>query len=221
MNLKTIIRMYVQRIRPRARAELDWFIQQPTLLAAIENAALARNSRGERYSHQRRIKRAAIQEAFSLLSGASDRIKRTRDFAELFQLISALLEDVPGIGELYVYDTSLRIGAKLNLFPKKVYLHAGTRLGARALGLQAGAMLDVSDLPREFRSLLPHEIEDALCIFKGEFKASAPIGATADLANRSWCGYHHAGSSVSQILPLSPIPPAPAHTCCGRASARL
>jgi HipA-like protein len=92
------------------QAELDWFVRQPTLSAAIENAALARNSRGQRYSHQRRIKRRAIQESFSLLSGVSDRIKRSRDFDELFQPISAVLEDVPGIGELYIYDTSLRIG---------------------------------------------------------------------------------------------------------------
>jgi len=35
-------------------------------------------------------------------------------------------------------DTTLRIGAKLNLFPKKVYLHPGTRRSARALGLDAG-----------------------------------------------------------------------------------
>ena len=31
--------------------------------------------------------------------------------------------------------SSFRIGAKINLFPTKVYLHAGTRRGARALGL--------------------------------------------------------------------------------------
>jgi hypothetical protein len=187
MNLRTIARMYVQRIRPRAQAELDWFISQPTLRDAIENAALAKNSRGKRYSHQRRIKRAAIKEALAILSDASDRIKRSRDFAELYQLIDTALEDVPGIGELYVYDTALRIGAKLNLFPKKVYLHAGTRRGARALGLDAGLTLKVSQLPKEFRALRPHEIEDVLCIFKDKFKASATIAAKADLASRSWC----------------------------------
>ena len=126
MNLETIVRMYVQRIRPRAQAELDWFIGQPTLRDAIENAALARNSKGKHYSHQRRIKKIAIQKALASLSDATDRIKRCRDFAELFHLIDAVLDDVPGIGELYVYDTSLRIGAKLNLYPKAVYLHAGT-----------------------------------------------------------------------------------------------
>ena len=188
MNVKAIVRVYIEEIRSRAQAELDWFIRQPTLGDAIEDAALARDSSGKRYSHQRRIKRAAIQKAFSLLSGALERIRRSRDFAELFHLIGAVLEDVPGIGELYVYDTSLRIGAKLKLYPKEVYLHAGVRRGAQALGLDAGPTLKMSQLPREFRSLLPHEIEDVLCIFKKEFEASATLPPTKELTSRSWCG---------------------------------
>ena len=78
---------------------------------------------------------------------------------------------VGGLGELYVYDTALRIGAKLNLLPNKVYLHAGTRSGAEALGFDGKAtVLNVSDLPRELQKLEPHEIEDVLCIFKADLK---------------------------------------------------
>ena len=181
--LKTIVRTYIDRIRPRAQAEINWFAHQPSLDAAIEKAALAVNSRGKRYSHQRRIKRVAIQEALSILSNESGHIKRARTFAELFELINAALEDIPGIGELYVYDTTLRIGAKLNLFPDRVYLHAGTRLGARSLGLRTAATLKMSELPKEFCALKPHEIEDVLCIFKDKF---APPAAQ-DMVNRSWC----------------------------------
>jgi hypothetical protein len=188
MTLDLIVRTYIRRVRPRAQAELDWFIRQPTLRDATKNAALARSSKGKRYSHQRRIKRAAIQEALSILPNESDRIKRCRTFAELFKLIDTALEDVSGIGELYVYDTSLRIGAKLNLFPEKVYLHAGTRLGARALGLPNVPTLSVSEFPKEFRALKPHEIEDALCIFKDEFASSRRIPVPADPTRRSWCG---------------------------------
>lgn len=76
-----------------------------------------------------------------------------------------------GIGELTVYDTALRIGAKLGLLPKKVYLHAGTRAGARALGLNWKATsLAVRELPSELLTLTPHEIEDCLCIFKDKLK---------------------------------------------------
>lgn len=80
-----------------------------------------------------------------------------------------VLQLVSGSDELYVYDTTLRIGAKLGLLPKKVYLHAGTRVGAKALGFDGNARtLEISVLPKELRQLEPHEIEDALCIFKSE-----------------------------------------------------
>jgi hypothetical protein len=134
-KLDAIVRAYIGRIRPRAQAELDWFAHQPSLDSAIEKAALAVNSRGKRYSHQRRLKKTALKEALRNLLDKSGALKLARDFDELFNLIGAAVKPIPGIGELYVYDTALRIGAKLKLFPIKVYLHAGTRVGARALGL--------------------------------------------------------------------------------------
>src|SRR5215468_2342022 len=67
---------------------------------------------------------------------------------------------------MYVYDTALRIGAKLGVFPKEVYLHAGTRVGARKLGLDASKpTVKMSFLPTHLRTLRPHEVEDVLCIF--------------------------------------------------------
>jgi hypothetical protein len=188
MNLETIVRFYTQRIKPRAKAELAWFVRQPTLRQTIRCAALAVNSSGKRYSHQRRIKRAAIAQARSILSDAKLRMKKCSDFDSLFRLIEAALEDVPGIGELYIYDTSLRIGAKLGILPEKVYLYAGTRTGARNLGLDvAKSTVRMASLPPALRVLKPHEVEDVLCIFKDELKTSAaPL--RPGLVRRSWCG---------------------------------
>jgi hypothetical protein len=188
MNLETIVRFYIQRIRPRAQAELAWFVRQPTLRETIRCAALAINSCGKRYSHQRRIKRTAMAQAHSILSGAKPRIKKCAEFASLFGLIEAALEDVPGIGELYIYDTSLRIGAKLGILPENVYLHAGTRTGARNLGLGvARSTVRMASLPSALRVLKPHEVEDVLCIFKGELKTSA-ASFRPGMVRRSWCG---------------------------------
>jgi hypothetical protein len=188
MNLETIVRLYIQRIRPRAQAELAWFVRQATLRETIRCAALAVNSYGKRYSHQRRIKRAAMAQAHAILSGARPRIKKCTDFASLFRLIAAALEHVPGIGELYIYDTSLRIGAKLGILPEKVYLHAGTRTGARNLGLDvAKSTIRMAYLPSALRVLKPHEVEDVLCIFKDELKTSA-ASFRPGMVRRSWCG---------------------------------
>lgn len=188
-RLEAIVRTYTRTIRPRAQGELDWFAHQPSLAQASETAALAVTSQGKRYSHQRRITKSALQQALHILSGQERTIRRSRNFDNLFNLIERTLKPVRGIGELYLYDTALRIGAKLNLSPTKVYLRAGTRDGARALGADAtAATLDMGALRLEFHCLEPYEIEHILCIFKGELRLAATSGVAPDLARRSWCG---------------------------------
>ena len=188
MKLEAIVRTYIRMVRPQARAELDWCRQQPSFRTAIEKAALAVNSKGKRYSHQHRLQKASLERARRLLLANSRAVERARGFDDLHRLVDRNLRPIPGIGELYVYDTSLRIGARLNLLPTKVYLHAGTRVGARALGLDPrAATLEVLALPQEFRSLEPHEIEDLLCIFKNELKTAGAKLITGDVVKRSWC----------------------------------
>jgi len=189
MKFEAIVRTYIRNIRPRAQSEIDWFARQPSLDDAIEKAALAVNSRGKRYSHQRRLTKTALKQALRALRDKSEAMEEARDFDELFKIVHTAVEPITGIGELYIYDTSFRIGAKLNIFPTKVYLHAGTRRGVRALGLDAsGATLKVSALPKEFRALEPHEMEDALCIFKDKFKSASSVPMAGDIGKRSWCG---------------------------------
>ena len=65
----------------------------------------------------------------------------------------------------------------LSLSPDHVYLHAGTRKGAQALGLQ-GATVHKNDLPPEFRRLSPAEIEDCLCIYKARIQRLAAAART-------------------------------------------
>jgi hypothetical protein len=100
-----------------------------TCESAIEKAALAINRKGKRCSHQRRLKKAALKQACRSLVDESGPIEQAEDFDGLFRLIRAAVNRFPESVNFYVYDTALRIGAKLNLFPTRVYLHAGTRRG--------------------------------------------------------------------------------------------
>lgn len=188
MNIKHAVSLYIRGKRQRALGEIDWFRQQSSLKSAIENAALAINSESKRYSHQRRLKKEALKRARQALLMNSKAIAKSKSFDDLFSLLEAILGPISGIGELYVYDTCLRIGAKLNRLPTKVYLHAGTRVGAAALGFDGKAKtIDVSALPSEFQQLEPYEIEDVLCIFKADLK---PVGAKYikdKVTRRSWC----------------------------------
>lgn len=166
-NLSSVVRNYKSRYRQRARDELEFFAQLPTLSDAIEYAAFAKDGRGKRFSHQRRLKVVALQRAHSMLWANSYRMNSCTNFAELYETVDVALQRVAGIGELYVYDTTLRLGAHLKLSPDKIYLHAGTRVGAEALGLDGRAQtLEVRELPNELHELEPHEIEDVLCIYK-------------------------------------------------------
>lgn len=181
-----MVRTYITQIRPRTEAELEWFRSQPSVRAAIERAALAVNSRGQRYSHQRRLRRETLEQVCEIHCEFEPPIRRVKNFDELFDMVDLALQHVTGVGELYVYDTSLRLGARLGLEPTKVYLHSGTRVGARALGFDGRARaLAISELPAAFYELRPHEIEDVLCIFKDKF--NKPAASIAAESIRSWC----------------------------------
>lgn len=167
-SLESIVRAYRLNHRKRAAEELNSFATELNLEAAIDRASLARTPDGRRYDHQRRLPDAVLQEVRGRLQMGG--FQRCQGFDDVFKVVDESIGDVRGVGELMVYDTALRIGAYLGLLPQVIYLHRGTRVGARALGLNtptAGTLL-IEDLPPELRVLEPHEVEDVLCIFKSE-----------------------------------------------------
>ncbi len=167
MNLAVSIRHYISNHRVRHQTELDWFRNQPTLTKAIEVSAMATNQHGKRLSHQRRLKKVVLEEAKDTLWEAENALKECKNFEILLECIEIRTRSICGIGELYRYDTALRIGAYLEVSPEKVYLHAGTREGAKILGIDPKLRhIDPTILPKEFNQLSPDEIEDALCIYK-------------------------------------------------------
>jgi hypothetical protein len=169
-SLRAIAVHYKGHKRPRADEELADFRTLPTDEDAISRAALAQLPSGKRHPHQYRIPRATLGESRRRLLDHLPALQQAESFDELFELITVTIEPIPGIGELAVYDTALRVGARFGLEPAKVYLHAGTRTGAKALGLDLGSdSIEMGELPAELRTLTAREVEDVLCISKGEF----------------------------------------------------
>ncbi len=166
---KEVVETYAAWGRRGANVELEHFRRQPTLEDAISEAALAR-FRGKKLDHQRRVPVAVLERSRRVLLANAKRLAEANSFDELFAEVEERIAPIHGIGELTVYDTALRIGAYLGHSPAKVYLHAGTREGAKRLGLDVrGKTLDVATLPGALRRLAPHETEDVLCIFKNVF----------------------------------------------------
>jgi hypothetical protein len=173
--LDEIVVDYLARVRERADAERSYFAGLPTLAVAVRAAALAEDGRGKRFPHQRRIPGRVLLECAAVLEEALPRLRRAPSFEDLHDLVREEIGEIRGVGRLMVYDTAVRIAAHRGMEPTRVFLHAGARLGARRLGLDASAeSLAVADLPVALRRLRPHEIEDVLCIYKDDFGAGAP-----------------------------------------------
>ena len=133
-DLRSLIEDYRCKYQEDAARELRFFAPQRTFEDAVRQAALAQGPGGKRLSHQRRIPSRVLRKVERVLLAALEDLQEAGDFAALHALIEDLIGGIEGVGELMVYDTTLRISAKLDLAPEAVYLHAGARIGARALG---------------------------------------------------------------------------------------
>lgn len=164
-SLAAIVRCYIEEHREGAKEELQYFAGLPTVEEAVRLASLARTSTGMRHPHHQRRTQNSLNHALRSLSRCP--VSDCATFDELMGCVDEAIRHIYGIGELFVYDAALAIGARLGLEPERVYLHAGTRDGARHLGLGRGRKsLEIDELPRAFRRLRPREIEDCLCIYE-------------------------------------------------------
>lgn len=169
-KLKEIITHYKFQKSCNQEPWIQHTLNQPNLRKAIEIAAQCINEDNKRHPHQYRIPLKVLHATKDELLLLIGKIKKAQSFDELYNLFITL--DVYGLGELTRYDIATRIGAFLNLYPDRIYLHAGTRVGAtRLLGKINKPYLLKSDLPKPFqiRSLSCAEIEDILCIYKDQF----------------------------------------------------
>ena len=169
-SLKSLIAEYRQRWGRGAEQELDCFREMPSMELAIHHVAFATDDEDVCFEHQYRIIRPARRRAEAILIEAAARLEECRSFHELHTLLTDRLMPVPGLGEMYIYDAAVRMGAFLNLSPTLVYLHCGTRDGARALGMDVKRpFLEIRNLPKELRGISAGDLESFLCIFKNRF----------------------------------------------------
>ena len=190
MTFDEIVNDYIQTQRAYTRTEVLDFAKEQNPSAAIRRAAFCETKDGKRHAHQRRIPRALLEQIETKLQAIRRKLSNAADFAALHRLVNAEIGSLKGIGALTVYDIAQRIGAYFGKAPELVYLHAGTRVGARTFGI-SGDSFDPKILPKPFARLAPSEIEDCLCIYKSELMGKARIILSRDagcaVARRSRC----------------------------------
>jgi hypothetical protein len=169
VTLDEIVSDYIREYRDDARKEMHFFEIQCSPSEAIRKAALCELPSGRRHPHQRRIPRILLEKVEVRLQGINRKLAKAADFAALHRLVENEIGDIKGIGALTVYDITHRIGAHFGKPPKLVYLHAGTRMGARVFNI-SGDSFDPKILPKAFKRLVPSEVEDCLCIYKNNLR---------------------------------------------------
>lgn len=122
---------------------------------------------GPRDNHQWIYGTADLEAMGKQVALHSATLAATDDFQDLYRRI----EDALGLRRnrkpLLVYDIAHRLGYRLGLAPKEVYLHAGPKNGAEALksGLGRPRHRPLSDFPTSIRTRLsPAQAEDFLCL---------------------------------------------------------
>jgi hypothetical protein len=165
--LTTLINEYIGNYRTSIKMYCLSFKSESCLEKAISRAAMSVQENGKRHSHQRRIPKKCLEEARALLLGNKAILFRADSFEELFEYVRLKIQSIHGIGGLTIYDIALRIGAYLEVYPNRVYLHRGSLEGVKALGVvRPKRCISLKELPGELSILEPYEIEDFLCIYK-------------------------------------------------------
>ncbi|WP_286911871.1 hypothetical protein [Flavobacterium sp. UBA4197] len=171
-RLEIIVRKYKVWRKANPDRHILHCAMQENLSSAIMVAAGAVDVYGKIHNHQRRVGRSVLNEFGVILSHAEAEFSKAQSFDEIFAIVSKYR--FRKIGKLTVYDTSIRIGEYLKFYPTKVYLHAGTDVGARYIfgPLKGRNLIEVDEFPPVIRNLnlTPGEIEDILCIYKDELK---------------------------------------------------
>jgi hypothetical protein len=152
-----------------SRGEMRFFEIQRSPSAAIRKAALCELPSGKRHPHQRRIPRALLEQVEARLQAIGRKLAKASDFAVLHRTVEDEVGGIKGIGALTVYDIAHRLGTHFGEAPQLVYLHAGSRTGARVFNISDDSF-DPRILPKAFSRLAPSEIEDCLCIYRDELR---------------------------------------------------
>lgn len=168
-----IIRWLVKEYESNGKVSLNNYFKRYSLLKnineVIECATLAKLPKGKKHIHQRRLNSQVMESVKNKLLLRSIEIQSSLKFDDIFNIVNESSEK--GFKDLAIYDTALRIGAFLNVYPVDIYLHAGTLEGAKSMGLNTGIKkISLSNTPKSLKSLKAYEIEDFLCIYKVELK---------------------------------------------------
>jgi hypothetical protein len=152
---------------PMEAGYADWLRDSPDFPTAVDRAVRSIKPDGKMHPHQTKVRLASRLEFGQRITGLEAFIREELDgtFHDFWSLLDRIKPW--GIAEMTVYDVAERIGRYLRWAPDRVYMHAGVRMGAEALGIttKRKAWLMPEELPRDLRALPMDAAEDFLCCY--------------------------------------------------------
>lgn len=162
--MKTIVKEYLN-IYNHKLIQMESFFKSLSFEKAIEFASLGYDENEKMNPHQHRVGKDKCKSASQKLNIQA--IAQAKTFEEIFAQTEKVRISTHRIGDLWSYDTALRIGFNLNIYPTTVYLQSGAKKGASHLiNRKLKRSEPIEAFPTEFHSLKPHQIENLLCVYE-------------------------------------------------------
>jgi hypothetical protein len=169
MNLASDIADY-REAELRELHELQRFFKSLSFAAAIEYAASGVTPHRNIHPHQRRIAVKRLRQSAALLKNFTAFIRKAKSFADLFVIAEAVKSEVKGLGDLWSYDTALRMAFNRGktFYPQAVFVQGAVMKGVKKIFSKipmSGRTLPIKIFPREIRQLKPFEAENFLSVW--------------------------------------------------------
>lgn len=139
----------------------------------IEKAAVGIDPDGLMNNHQHRIGYIVCEKGARELAQYEIEIRKAQSFEEIFEITEIVKNKVFGLGNLWSYDTALRIGFAKRVYPKDVYVQSGVTKGVQKVmkgTLPSGRSLSMNYFPNSLQKLKPYQLENFLCIYGKDYK---------------------------------------------------
>jgi hypothetical protein len=200
-DLESLLADFKKHHRSNSARETRFFRTMPSMGLAIYHVAMAVDGNDRCFDHQFHITQPARRKAKQVLQQIEAQMQACRSFHALHSLFLHHLTPVRGLGEMYIYDAALRMGAYLRLYPFYIYLHRGTRVGAKALGLVVNRpYLERTELPKDLQVLSADNIETFLCMYRNQLSVHAPAHKQSSKQELRRSSHHSTPGSMKKSI---------------------
>jgi hypothetical protein len=173
-NMKRVVKDFKWRYQDRLLTDqvVVYCAEADSFVEAVRRAVEARDANGKHHNHQSKVDITARRKFGARIVKRRKRIEHMREFDRIHDCLDSFKPY--GVGPVTVYDVAVRLGAYMGIVPQSVYLHAGVRLGLKALMPDDPEILKLKRVPldmfpKELAALPADDVEDILCTYREVF----------------------------------------------------